>query len=273
MPADGAPVKLADTVTRLGPEHAGCVLVSGSHGGLVAARYAARAGVRAVIFNDAGLGRDEAGVAGLAWLEGLGIAAAAVAHDSARIADAADSLAHGRISRVNATARACGVVARATCAAAARRLRGAPQVTVMGASTLAAEGRHLLVAPTPRAVAIVGLDSIGLVEDRDAACVLVIGSHGGLHGGDPSSALPVAARAAFFHDAGIGKDAAGTTRLPVLAARALAAATVDHRSARIGDARSMWATGVLSVVNAVAAHAGMAPGMPLRSAARACAIR
>jgi hypothetical protein len=36
-------------------------------------------------------------------------------------------------------------------------------------------------------------------------------------------------------------------RLPVLAARGIPAATVDYRSARIGDARSLWETGVLRV--------------------------
>ena len=46
-----------------------------------------------------------------------------------------------------------------------------------------------------------GLDSVGLVRDEDAGRILVIGSHGGLHGGRPESALPVDACAALFHDA------------------------------------------------------------------------
>jgi hypothetical protein len=72
--------------------------------------------------------------------------------------------------------------------------------------------------------------------------------------------LPVAARAAVFNDAGIGADDIGLTRLPVLAARGMPAATVDCMSARIGDCRSMWATGRLSAINAVAQAAGARVG-------------
>ncbi len=39
------------------------------------------------------------------------------------------------------------------------------------------------------------------------------------------------------------------SRLPVLDARGIPAGTVDGLSARIGDARSLWATGRLSCVN------------------------
>jgi hypothetical protein len=39
-------------------------------------------------------------------------------------------------------------------------------------------------------------------------------------------------------------------------------------SARIGDARSMWESGVLSQVNARASAAKIAPGMSVREAVR-----
>lgn len=267
------PILVADTVTALGPLHAGCVLVAGSHGGLIAARYAAHARVRAVIFNDAGVGCDGAGIAGLAWLEALRIAAAAVAHDSARIADAADSLAHGRIRHANLHARALGVAPGMACMDAAQRLCAAPQVDTDVAMPAPAEGRFVLRDARSGEPAVVGLDSIGLVQPGDAGLVLVIGSHGGLHGGEAASALPVVAQAAFFHDAGIGKDAAGVTRLPVLAARGIPAGTVDHRSARIGDARSMWATGTLSRVNAPLAALGARIGDTLPACAARLAAR
>ena len=60
-----AAIVVADSVTALGARHEGAVLVSGSHGGLIAARYAAAAGVRAAVFNDAGIGLDDAGIMGL----------------------------------------------------------------------------------------------------------------------------------------------------------------------------------------------------------------
>ncbi len=260
-----AAVVLADTVTQLAAVHAGQVVVAGSHGGLIAAAYAAQARVRAIVLNDAGRGRDDAGVAGLAALDRVGIAACAVAHTSARIGDAADALAYGTVAMCNGVAAAAGVAEGMRCADAAQRLRAAPWRE--GSLPFPAEARALLAAPTARAAGVWGLDSIGLVEPSDAGAVLVIGSHGALHGGDPASALPVAARAAFFHDAGRGKDDAGVSRLPVLAARGMPAAAGDHRSARIGDARSMWETGVLSVVNEVAARCGLRAGVALRAGA------
>jgi hypothetical protein len=245
----------ADSVTALGDEVRGAVLVAGSHGGRIAGYYAARAGAHAVILNDAGVGRDAAGIAGLADLEAIGMAAATAAHSSARIGDGADLLARGRVSHVNAVAAACGVAAGMAVRDAAVRLTGARAPhTAPHAYT---EGRTRLAPGPPE---VWGLDSLGLLLDEDAGRILVIGSHGALHGGRPESALAVAARAAVFNDAGIGADGAGLTRLPVLAARGIPAATVDCMSARIGDCRSMWATGVISAVNALAQAAGARPG-------------
>ncbi|MFO1397164.1 MAG: hypothetical protein U1F48_08880 [Burkholderiales bacterium] len=261
-----AQARLADSVTRLGPAHAGAVVVTGSHGGLIAAAYLAQAGVRAAVVHDAGRGADDAGVAGLAALDHIGIAAAAVSHASARIGDATDTYARGVISACNDAARRCGVTPGMTCADAANRL--AQATLVRGTIELPAETRVVLVPATVGAPAIIGLDSIGLVDDADAGQVLVIGSHGALHGGDPATALPVAAAGAFFHDAGRGRDDAGVSRLPVLESRGIPAAAVDYRTARIGDARSLWDTGLLSVVNACAHARGAESGMTVREAAQ-----
>ena len=53
-------IVLRDSVTKTAAEDAGRVLVTGSHGGLYAANLAARARVRAAIFNDAGIGKERA---------------------------------------------------------------------------------------------------------------------------------------------------------------------------------------------------------------------
>ncbi|MBP8294902.1 MAG: hypothetical protein KAX84_02265 [Burkholderiales bacterium] len=260
------PIRVANTVTQLGPEDRGAVLVAGSHGGLIAAHLAARGGAHAAIFNDAGVGCDNAGIAGLDLLGAIGMAAATVSHLSARIADGADGLAHGVISHVNAPAAACGVHAGQRCRDAGECLRRAP--APQGEPLPYPEGRFALL---PRSVAkglpaVWGLDSIGKVLPGDAGRILIIGSHGGLHGGDPDSALPVAAAAAIFHDAGRGKDGASLTRLPVLAGRGMPAGVVDYRSARIGDARSMWETGWISAWNAPAAERGLRVGIAVREA-------
>ncbi|MCC6194113.1 MAG: hypothetical protein IT518_06545 [Burkholderiales bacterium] len=262
-----ASVVVAHSVTALGEAHRGQVVVTGSHGGLIAATYAAQAQVRAAAFNDAGRGLDDAGIAGLAALDVIGIAAFAVAHTSARIGDGADTLACGVVSVANRSAGLRGVRAGMACREAATLLRDA--AWHRGEVAPLAEARVPLLAAEGGFAAVVGCDSIGLVLPEDAAAVLVIGSHGALHGGDPASALPVDARGALFHDAGRGKDDAGASRLPVLAARGVPAAVVDYRTARIGDARSLWATGVVSGANDAARRFGLRIGDTVRAAAAA----
>jgi len=256
--AEQAKILTGTSVTKLGPEHVGSVLVAGSHGGVIAAYLAAKARVGAVILNDAGGGLDGAGIAGLAYLERLGIAAATVDAMSARIGDGADMHARGVISHANAQAAACGVKPGDACAAAARKLLAAP--ISRDAAPHYEESRHLL-RERQGEPAIWGLDSVSLVRPEDKDRIVMVGSHGGLLGGDPASAIRGEVIAAVFNDAGVGADGAGVTRLPALAARGIAAAAVSSRSARIGEARSTWETGILTHVNATAAALGAKPGM------------
>lgn len=91
---------------------------------------------------------------------------------------------------------------------------------------------------------------------------MVTGSHGGLIGGDPALALKAAADTAVFNDAG-RPDGPGTSRLPALAARGIAAITVSTRSARIGDAASTFHDGIVSAANAPSVLRGAYLGMRL----------
>src|SRR5260221_13502373 len=95
--ADRILVAAAESVTQLG-DVAGRVLVAGSHGGVIAAWLGATAGVHALILNDAGVGKDRAGIAGLFYLEDIGMAAAAGDCISARIGDGPDNRAARLIS-------------------------------------------------------------------------------------------------------------------------------------------------------------------------------
>lgn len=130
-PAAGGPaqtgrypaLRVVDSITELSAADAGCIAVSGSHGGWSAARYAAAARPLLAVFNDAGVGKDGAGIAGLAVLQAQGIAACTVAHDSARIGDAGSTLADGKISRANEAARALGAEPGLRCAELVARLR------------------------------------------------------------------------------------------------------------------------------------------------------
>ena len=108
-------VRVVDSITELGPRDAGCLAVSGSHGGISSARYALAARPRLSIFNDAGVGKDEAGLAALPFLQSHGLAACTVAHDSARIGEAQSTLDEGIVSHVNALAQALGEVVGQRC--------------------------------------------------------------------------------------------------------------------------------------------------------------
>ncbi|MDE2575064.1 MAG: hypothetical protein KGL55_07115 [Rhodospirillales bacterium] len=255
------PIVVAPTVTKL-PDCRGAVLVTGSHGGAYPGRLAALAGVRAAIFHDAGIGRDEAGIASLAMLEGLGIAAAAISHLTARVGDTGDMLARGRVSCANAPARAAGVQQGMSCAAAAERLRAAPWHT--GTPPAGAEGRAVLHPPGAWR-ALVLIDSAAMVDAAaDRGAVIVTGSHGGLVGGDPAMALRADGFAAAYNDAGIGIEQAGIARLAALEARGIAALTVACASAQIGSARATLEDGVISAANPTATRLGAVPGLPAR---------
>jgi len=253
-------IVVADTITKLPAGAAGGVVVSGSHGGRYPGYMAAAGGVRAVILCDAGIGRDEAGIGSLPYLDGLGIAAAAVSHLSCRIGDTADMLARGTISRMNAIAAKFGVTSGETTLEAAVKLRAAP--LAKASPEPLGEARGLVEQPGPRRIVL--LDSAALVGSQDVGQIVVTGSHGGLVGGNPAMALRVDGFAAVYNDAGIGIENAGIARLPALDERDIAAFTVSAGSARIGEARSSFEYGIISAVNRTAEAMGAFVGAPAR---------
>ena len=106
---DPHPLRVVDSITELGPADQGCVAVSGSHGGLSSARYALAARPWLTVFNDAGVGRDGAGIAALDCLQQQGLAACTVAHMSACIGQADSTWRHGVVSHANEAALALGL--------------------------------------------------------------------------------------------------------------------------------------------------------------------
>ena len=254
-----APIVVADSITRVGPEAAAAVVVNASHGGIYAAYLAAKLQAVAAIFNDAGVGRDCAGIAGLDYLQQFGIAAATVGHDTARIGDGADMMASGVITHANAIAASLGVTPGQSCRDAAAALQQAQPAH--RAPPEALEAAFLLIAEAP---SVWALDSASLVLPEHKDAIVVTGSHGGLLGNKPETALKYDVLGALYNDAGIGKDAAGTSRLPALDARGIAAATVSSASARIGDARSTYDDGIITRINARAASLGLREGTSAR---------
>ena len=248
-------IQIADSITKLGPEFSGAVLIAGSHGGRYCGYLAALAGLRGVILNDAGIGLDDAGLGALEYLQPLGVAAATVSHNSARIGDGADMRERGLLSYCNEVARGLGCMAGQTCSEAAEFMsRGQ---TFAGDVPAYKESRTLL-RQTP--VRVIACDSAALVESGDASAIIITGSHGGILAGRPGYGIAAQARGAVFNDAGVGIDQAGIQRLSVLEHAGIPAATVDVATARIGDARSAWESGVISHVNSWAADCGVTIG-------------
>jgi hypothetical protein len=254
-----APIVVADSITHVGPEAANTVVVNASHGGVYAAYLAAKLHATAAIFNDAGVGRDRAGIGGLDYLDEFGIAAATVGHDTARIGDGADMMASGVITHANAIAASHGVTPGQSCRDAATALQHARPAH--RAPPEAREAAFLLITEAP---SVWALDSASLVVPEYRDSIVVTGSHGGLLGDRAETALKYDVLGALYNDAGIGKNAAGTSRLPALDTRGIAAATVSSASARIGDARSTYEDGVISRVNAHAASLGLREGISAR---------
>lgn len=120
-------------------------------------------------------------------------------------------------------------------------------------------------AVTAAGTQVVLCDSISFLTDEDAGSIVVCASHGGASSGEYASRVPLSL--VIFNDAGVGKDQAGTAALPILEDAGVAAATVSHDSARIGDVTDQWTHGVISTVNRLAVGGGLTVGQPVQTAA------
>ena len=258
-------------MTKLGPETRGAVVVSGSHGGRYCGYLALKAQVRAVILNDAGIGKDDAGIASLADVEPFGLAAATVSNMSCRIGDAADMIARGVISHANAPARAAGVAPGMSGREAAERLRAAPHVERHAAAGLRGPlGAVRAGLAAPHRADRLRLDGAcprmpdrSSSRPRTARCSAAIRKWRCRSTGSPASTTTPAS----------ASRAGAITRLPALDGRGIAGMTVSAASARIGDARSVYEDGVISHINATAAAMGAAVDMALKPLLTAWARR
>lgn len=98
---EGTPILLMDSISELEVEDVGAIVVAGSHAGQNVVKYILDARPDAAFFNNAGVGKDRAGIVSLDTLNSAGIAAAAVSHMTARIGDGRDTLASGIVSETN----------------------------------------------------------------------------------------------------------------------------------------------------------------------------
>ncbi len=245
--------------------HRGAVIVSGSYGGRYNAFNAAKWGIRGVIMNDAGIGKDNAGISGLSYLDQIGVAAATADAQSCHIGDGAHILEHGTISFVNKAAAVLGCEPGQAVRACAEQMRIA---TVSDAvPPPISDGARFVISRTPGKPDIIGADSIGMLEPEDAGRIVVTASHGALSNGQSDNVVPLKIRAVFFSDAGAGggRDGAGIARLHDLDRKNIVAGTASADSAPIGDSQALFRDGILSHLNGPALRAGGKVGMPLKT--------
>jgi hypothetical protein len=261
------PVKIMTVAScsNVRDEHRGHVVVSGSYGGRYNAYNAAKWPARAVIMNDAGIGKDDAGIVGLPFLDRIKMAAATADAQTCHIGDGDHMLAHGVINHVNETAAALGCAPGQSVRDCAELMCAAAPPTEMPPAI--SDGARYILRDNPGEPRLVCADSIGMIEPEDAGHIVVTASHGAMSGGRPDNAVRPDVRAVFFSDAGAGggMDGAGIARLAPLDARGIPAGAVSADSAPIGDSRALYRDGILSHVNETAARLGAHPGMTLKA--------
>jgi hypothetical protein len=173
------------------------------------------------------------------------------------------------IGHANESARALGIEPGMRASATAPLMLAAPPGCRTAAPGLVDRSQRVVESAGDARVVLTG--STSFANPSNAADVLCVGSHGGR-----VNALPletIRPRGVIFNDGGRARDDSGLGALPVLDRWGVAAATVDTMSARIGDPESIWATGLVSGVNATAASAGVAVGQKASQAARLMATR
>ncbi|MXZ78518.1 MAG: hypothetical protein F4Z06_09610 [Acidimicrobiia bacterium] len=238
------------------------VCVNSSYCGVLPARFIAEHRPRAAIGMDCGVGPEGSAIAGLWYLEALGIPAAVADVMTAHLGDGVHLYEHGVVSFVNQLALDCGVSAgMAVREAAAALLDNDPVEAAASEIT-----NRTVMETSPDGRCVVAADSIafGTAEDTDRN-VLVTAGHTG------RSAVPYLRRCRpigfICSDGGRGMDDSGMAGLYIVEADGLAGATVDARRARMGSGLSHYHDGIISAANALAATAGVEVGMPCPQAA------
>jgi hypothetical protein len=232
------------------------VVVNSSYSGVLPARFVSEHRPRGAIGMDCQVGPEGAAIAGLWYFEGAGIPAAAADVMTAHLGDGVHLYEHGVVSHVNSLALSAGV---------------SPGMSVKDAA-------HVLLDEKPQEVTnrtvmdtldggrqIICTDSIAFGLPEDSNNVLLTAGHTG------RSAAPYLRKVRPFgficSDGGMGADESGVAGIYMVEADGLRGATVDARSARMGDGLSTWRDGVISAVNAGARARGVQVGMRAQEAA------
>ena len=259
------PVILLDSLGDLQPDNTSPILVCASHCGDngAFARKLKNCRVKAVFLNNAGIGKNQAGISGLAHYEAANILACAVDHNSAEIGVARDTWESGIISHVNIQAAELGIKPGDSVQEAVARI-----MNIISPTSSSQKNENLESLSNEKkvstgkvdlkkqiqtqidGVSITVTNSITFLNESNAGDIVVCGSHGGVSAGHYAQKHRL--KAVFFNDAGIGKNKAGIKSLESLSDAGILACTVDCMSAEIFNGQDMLDNGIISVCNQLA---------------------
>ncbi|MFR9807136.1 hypothetical protein ACL02T_33290 [Pseudonocardia sp. RS010] len=238
------------------------VVVPASYIGVLPARMVAVHRPRAVIGHDACVGKDGAGIAGLWYLEALGIAAACADGMTADMGNGEDLYRSGVVKHVNYVAETCGVKPGMSVAEAADLLLDTdPTDTEVGNKI-----RREVMETHESGRRVVVTDSIvwAYPEDENTS-VLVTAGHTGRSGA--KFLLEAKPWGFICHDGGMSKNRSGIAGLATADEAGLAGACIDGTTAPIGNAFAGYEYGLISAHNEAAAKRGVEVGMTVKEAA------
>jgi hypothetical protein len=225
-----------------------------------------RRGFRGFLGVDAGIGRNEAGVGALRLAGEFGVPAAAVSVYSCDMCDGASVWRDGVVSRVNSPAQALGVQpGQGTEQAAVLMLRAPMGQARTVDAALPDQDFSLQTGPDG---GVFGCWSMSLVHGERSRDVFCVGTpvdttmtvYVYRHGVHPSGIIG--------SDGGFGRHQMAVAGLHILEKMGIACAAVSHLSADLGDPRSIYQDGVISLVNQPARQAGLTTEMPAAEGAR-----
>lgn len=270
-------VILLDSLGDIKADNMSPILVCASHCGDngVFAQKLKHCHVQAVFLNNAGIGKNGAGISGLAHYEAAGILACAVDHNSAEIGVARDTWESGVISHTNKLAQAAGIQTGDAVQTAVAKVNNVIQPPGLfqkspDIESLADKMQAITIDPIKQfQTQIAGLtvtvsNSITFLNESNAGEIVVCGSHGGVSAGH--YAQKHCLKAVFFNDAGIGKNNAGIKSLETLSETGIFACTVDCMSAEIFNGEDALENGIVSVCNSLAAKKGVTTMMTVKEA-------
>ncbi|MGW6455150.1 hypothetical protein ACWF94_04360, partial [Streptomyces sp. NPDC055078] len=214
------------------------VVVGASFCGVSTVNRAMSKGVRAVIAHDAGVGRERAGIGGLAFGDRYGLPVAAVETMSAALSNGR-TMADGVIGYANTLARKLGVRPGQNAVDAAELLLTAPRGRARNGRVDLDEKVYEMerTAGGGRVIAVSTL--VTLPRDGDySRDVVALGNHAG------SVIIPLLkqwrVKGWIANDAGMGKYHSGVGGVPLCDSLRIPAAAVSTMSASIGSGRSTY---------------------------------